>query len=143
MMNRMRGFSKSKLGFTMIELMVVVIIVGVLAAIAIPIYTDYIRKARVSEANARFGDLLTAAKAYAQEFNDGDGSVDWPPVGDNNYIGDLTASNNFTFAHTVGGEGSTLTFTGTGIAGTKSAGIGVQMTCTNLISDAVISVTAF
>ncbi len=58
---------KNKKGFTMIELMVVVVIVGVLAAIAIPIYGKYIKNARVTEATGKMGELVTAAKAFAQE----------------------------------------------------------------------------
>ena len=137
MMKRLHKSAKSTAGFTMIELMVVVIIVGVLAMIAVPIYTNYVRKARVSEASARFGDLLTAAKAFAQEFNDGDGSTDWPAVGNSAFIGDLTPGANFTYLHTVGGEGSTLTFTCTGTG--KCSGVTGTMTCSNLNTDGVIT----
>ena len=40
----------------MIELMVVVVIVGILAAIAIPIYGKYVKQARTTEATGRMGD---------------------------------------------------------------------------------------
>ena len=65
-MNRFRKKRNQK-GFTMIELMVVVVIVGILAAIAIPIYGKYVKQARTTEATGRMGEMITAAKAWAQE----------------------------------------------------------------------------
>jgi prepilin-type N-terminal cleavage/methylation domain-containing protein len=100
-MNRFRK-QKNQKGFTMIELMVVVVIVGILAAIAIPIYGKYIKNARVTEATGRIGEIITAAKAWAQENQDATtGNPTWPSGSGG--IVDLTATQNFTYAITAGG----------------------------------------
>ena len=54
-------------GFTLVELMVVILIVGILAAVAIPLMQGRINKAKWSEANATAGTIRTAIRAYAAE----------------------------------------------------------------------------
>ena len=54
-------------GFTLIELMIVVAIIGILAALAIPAYTDYTIKAKVSEAASLSGAVKTATEVYFSE----------------------------------------------------------------------------
>jgi len=61
---------KSKKGFTLIELMVVIFIVGILAAVAIPIMRGRIDSAKWSEGKAGAGSIRTAARAYIAEKGD-------------------------------------------------------------------------
>lgn len=56
-------------GFTLIELMIVVAIIGILAAVALPAYQDYTGRAQVSEAIALAGGLKTPLAEYGAEKN--------------------------------------------------------------------------
>ena len=56
-------------GFTLIELMIVVAIVGILAAIAIPAYQDYVARSKVAEAMAALGACKTSVTEYTQVNN--------------------------------------------------------------------------
>src|SRR5260221_165985 len=65
-------------GFTLIELMIVVAIVGILAAIALPAYQDYVIRSKMSEAVAAIAACKTSIQEYAST------KAAWPP--------DITAS---------------------------------------------------
>jgi len=54
-------------GFTLIELMIVVAIIGILAALAIPAYSDYTIKAKISEAASLTGAMKAAVEIYYSE----------------------------------------------------------------------------
>ncbi len=68
MLSMLRG-KKGKKGFTLIELMIVVAIIGILAAIAIPNFLRFQAKSKQSEAKGNLGGIFTAEVAYQGERN--------------------------------------------------------------------------
>ena len=54
-------------GFTLIELMITVAIVGILAAVALPAYNDYIRRGYSSEAVSKLGTYRVQLEQYYQD----------------------------------------------------------------------------
>ena len=61
-----RTFKRAQQGFTLIELMIVVAIIGILAAVALPAYQDYTKRAKVSEGLSLAGSAkLNIAENYA------------------------------------------------------------------------------
>jgi type IV pilus assembly protein PilA len=58
-------------GFTLIELMIVVAIIGILAAVAIPAYSDYTKKAKATELVQGTAALKTAVESCIQEIATG------------------------------------------------------------------------
>ena len=66
-MKSMKMIKKAQAGFTLIELMIVVAIIGILAAVAIPAYQNYTIKAKVGNALASASSIKTAVGLCAQE----------------------------------------------------------------------------
>ena len=112
---------KSEIGFTLIEMMVVVIIVGLLAAIAVPSYTSYVRRATTTEATSICGAIWTAVEIYSIEGVpvDANGNAQIDTV----YNVGLGATVYYTYAVST----ADTTITASGKPGTRAEGLTVTM----------------
>ena len=105
-------------GFTLIELMIVVAIIGILAAIAIPAYQDYITRSKVTELVTAASSCKTSISEYAQTMNA-------LPTG----IGSAGCVNNPTqYVNTLAvGNDASITVTATTAVGGSAAGANFQL----------------
>ncbi|TQN07864.1 type IV pilus assembly protein PilE [Acidovorax temperans] len=127
---------KAQLGFTLIELMIVVAIVGILSAVAYPSYTEYVRRGH--RADARAGLLqaqqwleraATATGAYPTELP---ATLTWANDSTKRYtisIGGPATTSTFTLTATprgaqVGDKCGNFTVTHTGLRGAKGVTTG-------------------
>lgn len=96
-------------GFTLIEVMVVVVIIAILSAIAVPQYSDYVTRSKITEAVAGLSDMRVRMEQYFQDNRTYVGACAA------NTVAPLPTALNFTFAcPTLTQAAYTVTATGTG-----------------------------
>ena len=111
-MGTLRTRSRQAAGFTLIELMIVVAIIAILAAIAVPIYSDYITRGKLTEAQNNLSALRVQMEQYFQDnrtYLDSAGAncgVTMPATGSNSAVK--------YFTYTCAATSSTYTITATG-----------------------------
>src|SRR5262249_22576744 len=121
-------------GFTLVELLIVILIVGILAAVAVPLYLGYTKDAKSSEGKALAGSAMTALQGCVQAKGNG-GTCGLTDIV--NRVGIDTAGTTGDGRWTVGSANltvstaSTPTFTGSitvsGVSGKDTDSIGIAM----------------
>ena len=119
-------------GFTLIELMIVVAIIGILAAVALPAYQDYTVRARASELLLAASSARTAVTEMCQ-LNNGCTSITGVAINSTKFVADGTVAANGTV--TVNANSTTLGTTGFSVTLTPSwTGSTVNWTCNTSIA---------
>ncbi|WP_372811177.1 prepilin-type N-terminal cleavage/methylation domain-containing protein [Litorivivens sp.] len=122
---------KAQKGFTLIELMIVVAIIGILAAIALPAYQDYTNRAKVSEIVLAASSARTCVTEIVQ--SDGFSSLDSCSTG--------FVATQYVSAMTVNATTGVVTASGAGFGETVTVLLTPSDTATNRIGEWVCSGT--
>ena len=113
-----RAYSARSGGFSLVELMVVVAVLGILASIAVPNYQDYVLRSKLVDALSSLAQLRVSMEHYYQDSRSYD-SAPGEPTGNCGIA--MAASNYFTYACATLNSGQDFLITATGTAGGGTA----------------------
>ncbi len=120
-------------GFTLIELMITVAIIGILGAIALPAYTDYVLRGKITEAT---GQLSGARVRLEQFYQDNRSYESTTTPGDCGIT--LGATKHFTYACALGASNQEYTITASGVASAGTGGFGFTIDQSNNMTTAAV-----
>ena len=107
-MNTLKAMQK---GFTLLELMIVVAIIGILAVIVVPNYQDYVQRARAAEAPSTLADLKSRMEQCFQD------NKDYTHANCAALCATPAGSEHFTYSCTPASTATTFTLAAAAVAG--------------------------
>lgn len=121
-------------GFTLLELMIAMVVMAILAAVALPSYTDHVRRGMLVEATNNLSDMRVRMEQYYQDNRNYAGGglngcgVAGPPAGDARYFVYACALDTTAGA----AAGQSYRITATGVAGSNVTGFVFTLNETNV-----------
>ena len=113
-----RAYSVRSGGFSLVELMVVVAVLGILASIAVPNYQDYVLRSKLVDALSSLAQLRVSMEHYYQDSRSYD-SAPGEPTGNCGLA--MAASNYFTYSCATSNTGQGFLITATGSVASTAA----------------------
>ena len=102
-------------GFTLIEMMIVVAIIAILAAVALPAYSDYVKRSRITQATSGLSTMKLKLEQYFQDNRRYDGGTPGACTSNNSGVAPLPSAADapdFVFGCVLGTATYTVTATG-------------------------------
>jgi prepilin-type N-terminal cleavage/methylation domain-containing protein len=118
-------------GFTLVELIIVIVIVGILSIVAVPMYRGYTRKAMASEGKALLGGINSSQKVYYAE-NSSFASSTTGSLGYDTLLDVDARANKYFGGFTVTGGVDSFTATTTADPSGQASGITLTLTASSI-----------